>query len=117
MGRPYQQGSLGFTTRYPPIGAKSLGAAGKCISLEWRKIARARINPKLKLLATEDYDKRHTNLFCPGFKEKALMKIEADRTIAKVAAPNKGNPPNKQRQFEQDSNDLRNFLSQGTPVQ
>ncbi len=37
------------------------------ISLERRKIAWGKINPKLKSLAMEDYPKREANLFGPGF--------------------------------------------------
>ena len=48
-----------------------LGSASHAISQERRKIAWTRINPKLKSLASEDYDKRETDLFGPGFLEKA----------------------------------------------
>ena len=48
-----------------------LGNASHSITLEWRKIAWSRLNPKLKSLATEDYTGRETNLFGPGFLEKA----------------------------------------------
>lgn len=44
-----------------------LGSASDAISQERRKIAWTRINPKLKSLATEEYEKRETNLFGPGF--------------------------------------------------
>ncbi|MCG8626900.1 MAG: hypothetical protein MJE68_33475, partial [Proteobacteria bacterium] len=47
-----------------------LGSASDAISQESRKIAWTRINPKLKSLATEEYEKGETNLFGPGFLEK-----------------------------------------------
>ena len=64
------------------------------ISQERRKIAWTRINPKLKSLATEEYEKRETNLFGPGFLEKASKRIEVDKTMEKVSTPShKGGPP------------------------
>jgi len=57
-----------------------LGSASHAITLERRKIAWSRINPKLKALATEEYEKRKTNLFGPGFLEKASKRLEAERT-------------------------------------
>ena len=50
-----------------------LGSASHSISLERRKIAWARINPKLKSLASEDYGKNETNLFGPGLTEGLHM--------------------------------------------
>ena len=44
-----------------------LGSASHTVSQERRKIAWSRINPQLKTLATEEYDKRESNLFGPGF--------------------------------------------------
>ena len=90
-----------------------LGSASHAIFLERRKIAWSRINPKLKSLASEDYDKRDTNLFGPDFMEKASKRIEADKTIAKVAGSNKGAPPSKERKYSNDKNDLRHFLDKG----
>ena len=53
-----------------------LGSASHSISLERRKIAWARINPKLKSLASEDYKDRKDKLFGLGFLEKASKKLE-----------------------------------------
>ena len=53
-----------------------LGSASHAISLECRRIAWARLNPKLKTLATESYEKRETNLFGPTFMEKATKHVE-----------------------------------------
>ena len=44
------------------------------VSQERRKIAWSRINPQLKALATEEYIKRESNLFGPGFLEKATKR-------------------------------------------
>ena len=54
--------------------------------LERRKTTWARISPKLKSLAAEDYGKRDTNLFGSGFMEKASKRMQAYKTIAKVAS-------------------------------
>ena len=64
-----------------------LGSASHAISLKRRKVAWARINPKLKSLAVEDYGKRQGNLFGLRFLEKASKKLELDKTIAKVTQP------------------------------
>ena len=92
-----------------------LGNASNSISLERRKVAWARINPKLKALATEDYSKRETNLFGPGFLEKASKKLELDKTIAKVSQPG-GFQSAKRARFSKDASDLRSFLSKGAPA-
>ena len=52
-----------------------LGSALHAISLEHRQIAWARLNPKLKALATDNYEKRETNLFGPTFMEKATKRV------------------------------------------
>ena len=91
-----------------------LGSVSHTISLEKRKIAWARINPQLKSLASEEYyDKRETNLFGPGFMEKASKRIEADKTIAKVVNASKGPPPAKKRKFSSDKSDFRHFFDRG----
>ena len=61
-----------------------LGSASHAITVERRKIAWARINPKMKSLTTEDYEKRETKLFGPGFLEKASKRMEANKTMARV---------------------------------
>ena len=89
-----------------------LGGTSHAISVERRKIAWARINPKLKSLATEDYKDREDRLFGPGFLEKATKKLETDKALAKVTAP----PSEQQkRPFQEDKTDLRSFLSKGAP--
>jgi len=85
-----------------------LGSASHSITLERRKITWARINPNLKSLATEQYEDRKDNLFGPGFLEKASKKLESDKALAKVAAPN----PRK-RSHPEDPSDLCRFLSKG----
>ena len=89
-----------------------LGGTSHAISTERRKIAWARINPKLKSLATEEYKDREDRLFGPGFLEKAAKKLEADKALAKVSAPAS---ESQKRPFQQDQSDLRSFLSKGAP--
>ena len=43
-----------------------VGSVSHSITLERRKIAWSRINPKLKSLASEEYNERESNLFGPG---------------------------------------------------
>lgn len=63
-----------------------LGSASYSITVERRKIAWSRINPKLKSLATEDYNGREANLFGSGFLEKASKRLEVEKTLAKVSS-------------------------------
>lgn len=58
-----------------------LGSVSHQVSQERRKIAWAKINPKLKSLAEEDYSKRESNLFRPGFLELASKRLEMDKTM------------------------------------
>ena len=58
-----------------------LGSSLHSISQERRKVAWAKINPKLKSLASEDHTKRDANVFGPGFLEKAAKRVEADKAI------------------------------------
>ena len=62
-----------------------LGSASHNITLERRKIAWSRINPKLKSLATEDYSGREANLFGARFLEKASKRLEVEKRLAKVS--------------------------------
>ena len=62
-----------------------LGSTSNAITLEQRKIAWGKINPSLKSLASEDYEKREDQLFGPGFLEKASKKIETQKAPAKVS--------------------------------
>lgn len=94
-----------------------LGSASHAISQERRKIAWSRINPQLKSLATEEYSKRESNLFGPGFLEKASKRLEAEKTLSKVTAQGRGGgPPPKKGHYENDKNDLRSFLAKGAPA-
>ena len=51
------------------------------ISLERRKIACSRINPKLKSIATEEFADRKDQLFGPGFLERASKKMETEKAL------------------------------------
>lgn len=62
-----------------------IGSVTHAIMTERRKIAWSRINPKLKGLASEEYGDRETNLFGPGFLEKASKRIEVENTLDKVS--------------------------------
>ena len=94
-----------------------LGSTSHSVSQERRKIVWTRINPKLKSLATEEYEKRKSNLFGPGFLEKASKRIESERTLSKVAGHgSSSNPPAKKACYANDKSDLRSFLSKGAPA-
>lgn len=72
----------------------------------------------MKTLATEDYEKRETNLFGPGFLEKASKRLEAKKTLSKaVGQGSKGGPPNKKPHYDNDTSDLQRFLSKGASAQ
>ena len=89
-----------------------LGGTSHAISTERRKIAWARINPKLKSLATEEYKDREDRLFGPGFLEKATKKLETEKPLAKVTElPN----DQQKRPYQEDKTDLRSFLSNFYP--
>lgn len=91
-----------------------LGNASHAVSQERRKVAWAKVNPKLRSLATEDYSKRGPNLFGPGFLEKASKRIELDKTMTKVSLPSGAEPASKRRKLGRDRHDLRNFLDRGS---
>jgi len=61
-----------------------LGSASHSISIERRKIVWAKMNPKLRSLGLEEYGERGTDLFGPGFYEKASKRLEVEKTLAKV---------------------------------
>ena len=86
-----------------------LGSASHSITVERWKITWSRINPSLKSLAMEQYEGRKDNLFDPGFLEKASKKLESDKALAKITAPE--NP--RKRNHPDDTSDLRRFLSNG----
>ena len=95
-----------------------LGSASHSISLERRKVAWTRLNPRLKSLASEEYDKRESSLFGPGFLEKASKRLEAEKTLARVSDQGRGGgPPAKKSRFANDKSDLCSFLSKGAPAQ
>ena len=56
-----------------------LGNASHSITMERRKIAWSRINPKWKSLASENYEGNESNLFGPGFLEKASKCLEVEK--------------------------------------
>jgi len=89
-----------------------LGSTFHGISLERRKIACSRINPKLKPLAKEEFTGRSTQLFGPGFLEKASKRLESEKAIEKVSEGG----PSRKRKPENDGGDLRRFLSRGAPA-
>lgn len=92
-----------------------VGSVSHSITLERRKIAWSRINPKLKSLASEDYKERESNLFGPGFLEKASKRLEVEKTLEKVSNEGKPGPrpPQKRPRYDRDTSDLRSFLAKG----
>ena len=62
-----------------------VGSTYHSINVERRRLAWTRINPSLKPLAEEKYEKREGNLFGPTFLEKVSKKLEADKALAKVS--------------------------------
>ena len=89
-----------------------LSSASNTVTSEKRKIAWSRFNSKLKSLASEEYDKRKTSLFGPGFLEKVSKWIEASKTLNKVSYNPSRLPPKKAR-FDNDKDDLKHFFVQG----
>jgi len=90
-----------------------VGSTSHGISVERRKVAWARINPSLKALVTEEYEKREGNLFGPGFLDKASKRIDIEKAMAKVVQEGSGS---RKRPLS-DPTDLRHFLSKGAPAQ
>ena len=84
-----------------------VGSTSHSINVERRRVAWARINPKLKPLAEEDYKDKEGNLLGPGFLEKASKKLEADRALAKVAQD--GGRGQRKQPYEDDPKDLKRF--------
>ena len=62
-----------------------VGSTYHSMNVEQRKLAWARINPSLKPLAEEKYEKCDGKLFGPTFLEKASKKLEADKALAKFS--------------------------------
>ena len=94
-----------------------LGNASHSITMEWRKIAWSRINPKWKFLATENYEGRESNLFGPGFLEKASKWLEVEKTLSKVTTENKNNNQGIQLGDKRSRYGSDRFLSRGASVQ
>ena len=94
-----------------------LGSASHTITMERRKIAWARINPKLKSLASEEYAERESDLFGPGFLEKASKRLEVEKTLEKVSTQTKFGPQQKRPRYDRDKSDLRSFLARGAWAQ
>ena len=92
-----------------------LGNTSHSINIERRKVAWAKMNPKLRNLGTENYEKRGTDLFGPGFLEKASKRIEVEKTLDKVVRTGQAQG-NKRGRYESDKSDLRSFLSKGASV-
>ena len=74
----------------------------------------------LKALATENYEKRETNIFGPTLTEKATNPVEANKALEKVTGSTlqAGAPPHKKPWIQgRKQDDLRSFLSKGTSAQ
>lgn len=89
-----------------------LGSTSHAITLERRKVAWSRLNPKLKSLATEEYTERDSNLFGPGFLEKASKRLEAEKAFSKVTSDPK--PPQSNKRSRPG---VGRFLSRGASIQ
>ena len=94
-----------------------VGSTSHAINMERRW---SRLNPKLKSLANEDYEKRKTNLFGPGFLEKASKRLEVDKTLAKVTSQSSASQKTggysknaKAKSLDYGKEDLRSFLDKG----
>ena len=83
-----------------------LGSTSHAISLERRRVACTRINPKLKPIASEEFADRKDQLFGPGFLEKASKRLEADKALEKVTDPG----ISRKRTFQNDSEDPQSFF-------
>ena len=86
-----------------------LGSTSHSITVERRKVAWAKMNSKLRNLGAEDYGGRGTDLFGPGFLERASKRLEVEKTLEKVAKAGQ-NPNPKRARFD---TDRRSFLSKG----
>jgi hypothetical protein len=88
-----------------------LGSASHSISIERHKTVWAKMNPKLRSLGSEEYGERGTDLFGPGFLEKASKRLEVEKTLAKVAKPLPQSV--KKGRYENNKSDPRSFFIQG----
>ena len=87
------------------------------ITVEGQKIAWAHSNPKMKPLATEDYEKQEIKLYVPGFLENASKRVEVKFFPRENPMPKRKGIPSKGWSFENVKCDLRSFLSKGAPAQ
>ena len=94
-----------------------LGSVPHAITVGRQKIAWAHINPKMKPLATEDYEKQEIKLYVPGFLEKASKRVEVKVSPRENPMPKRKGILNKGRSFENEKCDLRSFKSKGAPAQ
>lgn len=78
-------------------------------------MAWGKINPKLKSLAKEDY-RRESDLFGPGFLEKASKRLEIDKSRIDYVSASSAPPP-KRLKYNNDQSDLQTFLSKGPRTQ
>ena len=113
-------GQTSLTRRLSPVTPESvllliqralvlLGSASHSISVECRKLVWAKMNPKLRSLGSEEYSTRGTDLFGPGFLQKASKIFEVEKTLFKVTKPH---PPNTRRgRYENDKLDLLSFFN------
>ena len=94
-----------------------VGSVSHSMTLEFRKVTWSRINPKLKSLSSEEYNERESNLFGPGFLEKASKCLEVENTLDKVSNQGMAGPYQKRARYDKDKSDLRSFLSRGASSQ
>jgi len=89
-----------------------LGSASNTVSLERRKIVFSKINPNLKALVTEPYEKREDQLFGSSFLEKASKKMETQKALAKVSSEQ----ASRKWAWNDDKADLHRFFYQEMPL-
>lgn len=94
-----------------------VGSMPHAITVERQKIAWAHINPKMKQLATEDYEKQEIKLYVSGFLEKASKRVEVKVSPRENPMPKRKGILNKGQSFENGKCDLRSFKSKGAPAQ
>ena len=67
----------------------------------------------MKSLASEEYGERDSELFEPGFLEKASKRLEVEKSLDKVSNPTKFGPQQKRSRYDKDKSDLGSFLAKG----
>ena len=100
-----------------PEGTSLVGCLSHVITVERHKVAWGKINPKLRNLAIADYGERKSNLFGPGFLEKAskLKRLETEKTLAKVSGTSQC-PFAKKPRYDSNKSNHRSFVSKGASV-